>query len=709
MSTTVGTVRDDEPEPGVRSGLGWRGTFFKNQGNLAFKIGVDLALLTVAYVLAFVLRFEHGFTEKIARSLLATLPLVLVVKVAFLYHFRAYRGIYKYASTQDLLGLVKATTIGSVVAIAVPGWLNVDHARSVFAIDWLLSIVLLGGIRFATRLLTEKHVLEPWRLNGFAEHASEGNGESGKNGKNGKNGTRRVIIYGAGDAGEMLAREMSRGKYSETFRLVGFIDDNPGKLGKSIHGLPVLGGRADVAHLVAKHKVGQIVIAIPRARGREIRSLLTACEKSSAELKIVPGIDQIVDGTVQVSDIRRVRVEDILGREKVDLNLDSISSYIAGRRILVTGAGGSIGSEICRQLLPFGPSELILFGRGENSIFLLHEELKGRAHGATLTQIIGDVINKKKLSGVMSRHKPEIIFHAGADKHVPLMEVNPDEAVLNNVVGTKNVLEVAEAFGVERVVCVSSDKAVNPTNVMGCCKRIAEMLVQSGRFRGTTACAVRFGNVLGSRGSVIPLFQKQIATGGPITVTHPEMRRYFMTIPEASQLVIQAGAMGEGSDLFLLDMGEPVRIIDLAHDMIRLAGLEPGEDIQLKMVGLRPGEKTFEELWLPTERRLPTSHEKINRVVSPAFEYEALEREIRVLTELAVAMDFAGIVRQLKKIVPEYDPQEASLPVLSPVPTTTEARKAAAPSGLAARPSPAPTKPSRGGLHAGRPARLAES
>ena len=618
--------------------------FSGSAASAAGKCGADVALLSAGYIVAYLLRFDGNIDAVQMRALTTSLPFVVAVKVALLYYFGAYRGIYKYASITDLVGLFKATTVGSVVALAIPPWLGLDHSRGVVVIDWLLSMMLLGAVRFSARILSERNNSEPL-VPGVSDRISR------------KNGARRVLIYGAGDAGEMILREMNRGKYSERYRALGFVDDDPGKYGKSIHGLPVLGSREDISRLVNELRVEQIIITIPSARGRDIRTLLAACERTGAELKIVPGLAEIVDGRVQISDIRNVRVEDILGREKVDLNIAAISSYITGRRILVTGAGGSIGSEICRQLVRFQPSELLLFGRGENSIFALYEELTHADTGVTLRQVIGDVINRKKLAGIVSRYRPEIIFHAGADKHVPLMELNPDEAVLNNVIGTKNVLEVADTLGVGKVVCISTDKAVNPTSVMGCCKRIAEMLVQSGHFKGTTACAVRFGNVLGSRGSVIPIFQRQIARGGPVSVTHPEIRRYFMTISEAAQLVIQAGTLGQGSDLFLLDMGDPVRIVDLARDMIRLAGLEPDEDIQIRFTGLRPGEKLHEDLWLPTEILEPTLHEKIRRVKSPGFDFEMLDRQIRLLTRLAVEMNERGIVEQLKGLVPEYQPE----------------------------------------------------
>ena len=355
-----------------------------------------------------------------------------------------------------------------------------------------------------------------------------------------------------------------------------------------------------------------------------------------------------------MSDLRQVQVEDLLGREPAELDLNLISSYLRGKRILVTGAGGSIGSELCRQILRFAPAEIHLMGRGENSIYEIYNELARTAGFTRLVQVIGDVINKKKLEGVFAMYRPQIVFHAGADKHVPLMEMNPDEAVFNNIVGTKNVLEVSNAYRVERVVCISTDKAVNPTSVMGCCKRVAELLVRSNLYTNTVACAVRFGNVLGSRGSVIPHFQRQIEVGGPLTVTHRDIKRYFMTIPEAAGLVIQAGAMGSGGEIFVLDMGEPVKIWDLAMNMVRLAGLEPGRDIEVRDVGLRPGEKLDEELSFHHEIRERTSHVKIMCVRGEGVEPVKLLAEVKHLTDRALRMDFAGIRTGLKLLVPEF-------------------------------------------------------
>src|SRR5258705_7046467 len=349
-----------------------------------------------------------------------------------------------------------------------------------------------------------------------------------------------------------------------------------------IPGVPVPGGRREIPRLVQQLGVKDILIAMPSARGKTVREIVQVCKNTAAGLKILPDLTRLEDGTVHVSDLRQVQVEDLLGREPAELDLNLISSYLRGKRVLVRGAGGSIGSELCRQILRFAPAEIHLLGRGENSIYEIHSELARTAGFTRLVQIIGDVINKKKLEGIFAMFRPQIVFHAGADKHVPLMEMNPDEAVFNNIVGTKNVLEVSNAYRAERVVCISTDKAVNPTSVMGCCKRVAELLVRSNLYTNTVACAVRFGNVLGSRGSVIPHFQRQIELGGPITVTHRDIKRYFMTIPEAAGLVIQAGAMGSGGEIFVLDIGEAVEILGLANDMIRPARLEPGRDVQLR-------------------------------------------------------------------------------------------------------------------------------
>jgi FlaA1/EpsC-like NDP-sugar epimerase len=505
------------------------------------------------------------------------------------------------------------------------------------------SLLLTGGIRVIVRVLHESSGWGPGNRSLPMRLLWGGSPKS----------KRRALIVGAGDGGEMLAREMMRSPNLD-YASVAFVDDNPTKLGQSIHGVPVLGNRTAIPRLVRELAITDILIAIPSARGREVREIVEVCRHTSAGLKILPDLTRLQDGKVHVSDLRQVQVEDLLGREPAGLDLNLISSYLRGKRVLVTGAGGSIGSELCRQILKFAPAEIHLLGRGENSIYEIHGDLARTAGSTRLVQIIGDVINKKKLEGIFAMFRPQIVFHAGADKHVPLMEMNPDEAVFNNIVGTKNVLEVSNAYRAERVVCISTDKAVNPTSVMGCCKRVAELLVRSNLYTNTCACAVRFGNVLGSRGSVIPHFQKQIELGGPITVTHRDIKRYFMTIPEAAGLVIQAGAMGSGGEIFVLDMGEPVKIWDLATNMIRLAGLEPGRDVELRDIGLRPGEKIDEELSFHHEIQERTSHVKITCVRGDGVEPVRLLAEIKHLTDRALRMDFAGIRAGLKSLVPEF-------------------------------------------------------
>lgn len=608
------------------------------------KMAVDGVLFAAAYFLAFRLRLDRMEPNHLQTIALTVGPVVLM-KTAVYHLMGSYRSIWRYSSLTDLEELFRASLaciIGVIgVGFLLPEGLNVP--RSVPFIDMALALLLTGGMRMLVRVM----------------HESSGKRGTGRSipmrllsGRSAGN-ARRALIVGAGDAGEMMVREMMRSATMD-YAPVAFVDDDPIKYGSMIHGVPVLGGRAEIPRLVHQLGIKDILIAIPSARGKTVREIVQVCKNTPAGLKILPDLTRLQDGKVHVSDLRQVQVEDLLGREPAELDLNLISSYLRGKRVLVTGAGGSIGAELCRQILKFAPAEIHLLGRGENSIYEIHSELQRTAGFTRLVQIIGDVINKKKLEGIFAMFRPQIVFHAGADKHVPLMEMNPDEAVFNNIVGTKNVLEVSNTYRAERVVCISTDKAVNPTSVMGCCKRVAELLVRSNLYTNTCACAVRFGNVLGSRGSVIPHFQRQIELGGPITVTHRDIRRYFMTIPEAAGLVIQAGAMGSGGEIFVLDMGEPVKIWDLATNMIRLAGLEPGRDVEMRDVGLRPGEKLDEELSFHHEVQERTSHAKITCVRGDGVEPVRLLAEIKHLTDRALRMDFAGIRAGLKSLVPEF-------------------------------------------------------
>jgi len=609
------------------------------------KMLADGMLFAVAYLLAFTARL--GIIEpSYVAALLLTLPFVVLLKIVIFHFFGSYRSIWKYSSLQDLEGLLLGTLFagGAVMAIAFLLPEELSMPRAVPLIDMALTLVFAGGGRMVVRAVNESSTVM----------------RKGHRLRMGLRGTyrstyrmRRTLIVGAGDAGEMIVREMMRSPLMD-YVPVAFVDDDPAKQGQSIHGLPVLGARADIPKIVDELSISDILITIPSARGKAIREVVEVCRHTEADLKILPDVSRMVDGRVHLSDLRNVQVEDLLSREPAELNVNLVSAYLRGKRVLITGAGGSIGAELCRQILRFGPTEVLLLGRGEHSVYEIHRELNRSARFTRLVQIIGDVINKRKLEGVFAMYRPQIVFHAGADKHVPLMEMNPDEAVLNNIIGTKNVLEVADANRVERVVCISTDKAVEPTNVMGCCKRVAELLVGSKLYPGTVAVAVRFGNVLGSRGSVIPHFQRQIEDGGPVTVTHRDMKRYFMTIPEAVKLVIHAGAIGTGGEIFVLDMGEPVRIWDLAVNMIRLAGLEPGREIEIEEVGLRPGEKMEERLFSVTETPEPTSHPKITCIRGLPVEDSWLLQEIKSLTDKALRMDYEGIRHNLARLVPEY-------------------------------------------------------
>lgn len=477
----------------------------------------------------------------------------------------------------------------------------------------------------------------------------------------------RVLIMGAGEAGAMIAHSMRTARRNTI--IVGFVDDNPGKRGVRINGASVLGNRHDIPRLVADHHVDEVIIAMPGVPGKTIRDIVAICERAGVRAKIIPGLAELVDGRFSVNHIRDVQIEDLLRREPISTDMQAVSALIRGRRVMVTGGGGSIGSEICRHVLRYEPAELIILGHGENSVFAIHNELQqwlnngcnkptgnesGIPRSTTLLRtVIADIRFTERIHSVFEQYRPEIVFHAAAHKHVPLMEANPVEAVTNNVLGTRNLLDASIVTGVERFVMISTDKAVNPTSIMGSSKRAAELLVHHAAKRsGRAFMAVRFGNVLGSRGSVVWTFKQQIAIGGPVTVTHPEMRRYFMTIPEAVQLVLQAAALGQGGEVFTLDMGEPVKILDLARDMIELSGLQVGRDIDIAFVGLRPGEKLYEELFLPGETYDRTGHEKIfiarhaGRLVPP--DVLAL---IADLEEAALADDAHRTQRLLRLIV----------------------------------------------------------
>lgn len=490
--------------------------------------------------------------------------------------FKLYKKVWSYASVGELIAIVKAVTLSVISAGVVQLLLNdFSILRRALVVTWLLHIILIGGSRFIWRMYRDRYI------------------------SNNNKSQKRTLIVGAGAAGAMIVRQLQN-EHNIELEPVAFVDDDLSKQKMEMYGLPVVGTVHDIPRIVDEYGIEHIVIAIPSLRNGELKNIVEACASTPAQVQMIPKIEDLMTGRITVSSLKNIEVEDLLGREPVKLDINAISEYVTGNTVMVTGAGGSIGSEICRQLMRFSPRKILLVGHGEYSIYKIDMELR-KAYGGEQEQIeivpiIGDVKDRKRIFEIVGEHLPSIIYHAAAHKHVPLMEYNPHEAVKNNIIGTKNVAEAADKFYVRTFVLVSTDKAVNPTNVMGASKRVAEMVVQNlAKQSDTKFVAVRFGNVLGSRGSVIPLFRKQIENGGPITITHPDITRYFMTIPEASRLVVQAGTLAKGGEIFVLDMGEPVKIVDLAKNLIKLSGYTEDE-IRMEYSGLRPGEKMFEEL-----------------------------------------------------------------------------------------------------------------
>ena len=582
---------------------------------------LDALILALADIVGLLIRFDMVVPHDAATSTLYAMVFTIPLRVLILAAFGMYQRLWQYSSVRDLIVVTAAVSSSYLASMAVVMISSpLSWSRGAALISYMVALGLVGATRLSTRLRAE-----------FANHKAA-NGRA--NGTNSSGCT--VLIVGAGSAGAMVAKELANhpeiGK-----RAVGFIDDDPEKIGSVLLSLPVLGTRDQIAEVVLSHRVHEIIIAMPSAPGSVIRATMDACKDLNVRIKTLPGVYELVDGKVSVKQLRDIQIEDLLGREPVVLDLDQIGAYLAGQTILVTGAGGSIGSEICRQITRFKPKSMILLGHGENSIFEIEQELKRRHPGQHTVAVIADVRDEHRIDRVFEQYKPDVVFHAAAHKHVPLMEANPEEALTNNVFGTRNVARAADRHGAKRFVMISTDKAVNPVSVMGMSKRVAEMVVQAiGSTSQTKFMAVRFGNVLGSRGSVVPMFRKQIAEGGPVTVTHPDMTRYFMTIPEAVQLVIQAGAMGKGGEVFVLDMGEPIKITRLAEEIIRLSGMEPGKDMEIVYTGVRPGEKLFEEILTTEEVATSTKHKKIFVAKDAEPDVETLRATMR---EIAAAVD----------------------------------------------------------------------
>jgi len=561
------------------------------------------------YVLAHILRYDGNLTPARLDVLVQTLAIAVGIKLAVFAHFRFYHGWQRYVTFDDLLTLGKAASISSI-AMALADYLflpRVSIPRSIFLMDWGATIIAVGGMRVAFRLAHQ------WtgRLVDSGDRVS-------------------ALIVGANDSGEALLRAIHRPN-SLNYRIVGFVDDTQSP-GMRIGGVPVLGGLADVSSLTQSYRVQELLVSTDSISSKQLRALVAESRQQGFRVKIIPSYEQLLDQRVEIQP-RSVAIEDLLRRAPVRLDMNNIHDWIDGRVVMVTGSAGSIGSEICRQLLQFRPQQIVLVDRSESGQFFLERELQALAPDQDLEVCMADLTDRARIETLMRRYRPEVIFHAAAYKHVPLMEINPGEAVKNTVQATRNLAELAERYGVGSFVMISTDKAVNPSSVMGACKRLAELYVQS--LADGAKCkfvTVRFGNVLDSAGSVVPIFRSQIAAGGPVTVTHPDMTRYFMTIPEASQLVIQAGAMGTGGEIFVLDMGEAVRIVDLAADMIRLSGLRVDDDIEIEFTGLRPGEKLVEELFDHQEQHACTRHEKIMVAEGGRCGIERVQRAIAHLS-----------------------------------------------------------------------------
>ena len=591
---------------------------------LAIVVTSDLLCVAVSYWLSYLLRFNFVIPEQYFERYIESLPVLLLVRFVCFYVFRLYEGVWRYASMNDLLRILKAITIGSFVftMYILIRYQFIGFPRSVLIIDWFVIITFLGGTRFLYRFSREFRVLNTKSEN-------------------------RVLLIGADDTGEMLLREMRQNPRMH-YNPVGFLDKESGKKGRRIHNVPILGNIDELGKIAQERDIREVIIASPSITGKEIRRIMETCEQVGIACKTVPAIGDILNGKLNVSHIREIRIEDLLGREHIELDTAKIREYLAGKKVMVTGAAGSIGHELCRHIMKTGPERLILFERAENELFHLDREFSEASFGRFYIPILGDILDTGRLKRVMEEHRPDVVFHTAAYKHVPMQEAHPVEAIRNNIVGTKNVAEMSIRYGVQKFVMISTDKAVKPANVMGATKRVTEMICKGMKGRDSTKfVVVRFGNVLNSTGSVIPIFKEQITRGGPVTVTHPEVTRYFMSISEAAQLVMQAGAIGNGGEIFVLDMGEPIRITDLAKDIIRLMGLRLGEDIDIVYSGLRPGEKLHEELVAGDEKTEHTAHDKIMLVKSPHFDWETFEPRLKDLIAEAEKGDTADIRKRL--------------------------------------------------------------
>jgi len=617
----------------------------------------DAILLAVAHIGSYLLRFEFEPSPMRIEQIRLLLPYIVPFKLAVFYGFGLYWGMWRYAGIEDLWQLVRASllTMLSLITFVLLTNRFEGFSRAVFLLDGFLTFLLAGGLRIGIRLFyAPKNSGIMADLFHLSRNATR------------EQGWKRALIIGAGNAGEQILRQIFNNSPHQ-YHVVGFLDDNRAKQGRSVHGVPVLGPVVTLPHILQKQRIDEVLITIPSANSSQIRRIVESCKRCNVPNKILPTLSEIIDGKVTIRDLRNVDYEDLLGRPPVQLDMAEISDYLLDQVVLVTGCGGSIGSELCRKIVRFQPRNLILVDAGEENLFRIQMELHHELNYRNYYPILGRVQNQALIENVFRKFRPDVVFHAAAYKHVPMIEINPWEAVFNNILASLVAMEMSSKYKAQRFVLLSTDKAVRPTNVMGASKRVVELLLQSFDGDRTRFMAVRFGNVVGSSGSVIPLFERQIEHGGPVTVTHPEVTRYFMTISEASQLILQAGAMGKGGEIFILKMGTPVKILKMAEDLIRLSGKEPVKDIKIDFTGLREGEKLYEELITVGEDIVETGHEKImvlqsdgncNGFASPDQLQAWLSENLAELYKLALRMDSSAIKRKLQEIVPEYTPQD---------------------------------------------------
>lgn len=618
--------------------------------NFFLILSIDIILICCSFYFSHLIRFDFSISGWAWDRFVEIIPFVLIVKLSCFYFFDLYRGMWRYTSLNDLINIGKASLVSTLCIIVLVLFVNrfKDVSRSVFIIDWCLTFLFIAGLRVSTRLCFAQFTqtigykdLKDAVLQMFKIKRKQG---------------KSVLIIGAGDCGEMICREF-RENASIQSHVIGFLDDDISKVGRKIHGISVLGRIDDLDRIVDATGADEIILAVPSAGAERMRQIIASCKAIDINFKTVPDMGELIDGKIKISSIRNVEYRDLLGRNPVKLDKLKIGKYLGNKTILVTGAAGSIGTGLCQQICRYSPKSVILFERAESPLYELDLELKKNFPNIEIIPVLGDIQNKKELCNTFELYTPNIIFHAAAYKHVPMLESYPWKAVENNIFGTRNLVEISDQFMCEKFVFVSTDKAVNPFNIMGASKRVSEMIVQNQSIikdSNTSFITVRFGNVIGSVGSVIPLFKKQIQEGGPVTVTHPDIIRYFMLIPEACRLILQAGAMGKGGEIFILEMGDPVKIDNMARDLIKFSGFKPDVDIKIEYTGLRPGEKLYEELMTDQENVIPTDHKKILVLNSTKVDWKILSAGLEELRTASDSRNDENIRKQFKKIVPEY-------------------------------------------------------